>query len=209
MHKLLIVVLSLGVMSGCAVGVKHDYSSPRPQLTISKAATLAVGAQDRRPYVLGGNKSPDFVGLSRGGFGNTFDIATQSGAPLADDFSQTIVATLKEKGIQAESVKLAPKAERKEVEAALRKAPGGKGVLVTLKEWKTDTYTHTLLIYDVAVEVLASNGTVLARNNIQGTDNLGGSAVNPPAHSRRAAPEAFRKNLEKLLNDPDVIQAMQ
>lgn len=211
MHKLLpvVLVLSIGALSGCAVGVKHDYASSRPQLEVSKATKLAVGTQDRRPYVLNGKKESNFVGISRGGFGNTFNIATESGTPLADDFSKVIVATLKAKGIQAEFVALMPKSERKDVERVLIKDGNGKGILITLNKWQTDTYTNTLLIYDVTVEVLDKNGAVLAKNIIQGTDNLGGSAFNPPAHSRQATPEAYKKKLEKLLNDPDVIKALE
>lgn len=207
---LISLALSIGVISGCAVGVKHDYASSRPQLEVSKAAKLTVGTQDRRPYILNGDKNPNFVGLSRGGYGNPFNIATESGAPLADDFSRTIVTALKTKGIQAEFVILAPKSERKDVEQALTKDGNSKGVLITLNKWQTDIHQRTLLIYDAMVEVLDRNGTVLAKNSIQGADNLGGGfTFNPPAHSRQVTPEAYRKKLEKLLNDPNVVKALE
>jgi hypothetical protein len=47
--------------------------------------------------------------------------------------------------------------------------------------------------------MIGADGTVLARAARQGKDNLGGSAWNPPAHSRKAVPIAFQSKLEETL----------
>jgi len=46
--------------------------------------------------------------LSRGGFGNPFDVTTQSGRPLASDLSGSIVASLKGKDVDARAIELKP-----------------------------------------------------------------------------------------------------
>lgn len=209
MLRIVTLVTSLAVLSGCAVGVKHDYSSAQPRFEAANTTGLVVGAQDRRPYVLDGNKDPKFAGLSRGGFGNTFDIATQSGAPLADDFAKVIASALKARGIKAETVSLQPGMDRPTVVKNLVSTANGKAILITLNEWKTDTYMHTLLLYDATAEVLAGDGTVLARSAIKGTDNLGGGKFNMVKHSRAATPDAYRKKLEQLLNDPGIVKALR
>jgi hypothetical protein len=65
------------------------------------------------------------------------------------------------------------------------------------------------LHYSVALRVYDRNGNELAVKELQGRDNLGGSAWNPPAHSRGAVPNAYRRKLETLFNDPKVIAALQ
>ena len=99
--------------------------------------------------------------------------------------------------------------DRPTVVKNLVRTASGKAILITLNEWKTDTYANTLLLYDATAEVLGRNGTVLARNAIKGTDNLGGGKFNMAKHSRAVAPDAFRKKLEQLLNDPGIVKALR
>jgi hypothetical protein len=104
-----IALLALLVLGGCAVGNKHQYDAAMPQINASSGGKAGVGAQDRRAYVLNGDKVETFVGLSRGGFGNPFDVKTESGQPLADEFGKAIQRALAGKGVTATAVRLEPK----------------------------------------------------------------------------------------------------
>ena len=68
-----IAFLALLLIGGCAVGVRHQYDSATPQINAASGGKATVAAQDRRAYVLNGDKQENFVGLSRGGYGNPFD----------------------------------------------------------------------------------------------------------------------------------------
>jgi hypothetical protein len=73
---------SLLVLEGCAVGQRYAYSDANlPLARVSSGASIGLGVRDARPYVVSGNKAPTFVGVMRGGFGNPFDVQTQSGQP--------------------------------------------------------------------------------------------------------------------------------
>src|ERR1043165_6626851 len=89
-----IAFLVLLLIGGCAVGVRHQYDSATPQINAASGGKATVAAQDRRAYVLNGDKQENFAGLSRGGFGNPFDVRTESNQPLADDFGRTIQRAL-------------------------------------------------------------------------------------------------------------------
>ena len=80
----------------------------------------------------------------------------------------------------------------------------GKGILVLLQEWKSDTYMGTKLFYDVTVKVFDGSGNLLGQNRINGSEDLGSSVWNPPAHAREAVPEAFRRKIEQLFSDPAI-----
>lgn len=192
------------VLAGCAVGVTHRYDDAVPDFQISaNIKRLALGIHDRRPYVVTREKQESFVGLSRGGFGNPFDINTASGRPLADDMAIAVKAALARRGVDASVVTLSSAVT--EAEASKRvSAGGGKALLVTLHEWKSDTYQSTKLHYDLRVAVVGAGGQILAAKRTNGSEGLGGSFLNPPEHARTAVPVAFRRKFEELLSAPEV-----
>ena len=200
----LLVVLVVAVTAGCAVGNKHGYSAVRPELGVQGNRSVAVAAQDARPYVVSGNKTPDFVGLQRGGFGNPFDVTTESGKPLVDDIAATIASSLERKGFKSTAVKVAPSGTRADVRPLAAQARSERIALVLIREWKSDTYMNTALLYDVTLYVYDNAGNELAVNRITGRDDLGGSAWNPPEHAKGAVPAAFTKKIEELFA-PDAV----
>lgn len=204
MHKIVMACLLAVGLSACAVGNQHDYQSSVPELKAQTTASVDVAAQDKRPYVLNGEKKPNFVGLSRGGFGNPFDVTTVSGKGVADDFRDTVVAALKAKGIRADAVTLTP---NEDVRQLLLSRGKDRGLVFVLNEWKSDTYMNTRLLYNVDLSVFDETGKLITSNRIEGVDDLGGSG-NPPAHAKGAVPVSFRQKLDQLLNDPKVVAAL-
>jgi len=195
--------------SGCAVGVKHDYEQKALELGISTHASVAVGTLDHRPYIVDGNKAPNFVGVSRGGFGNPFDVTTQSGNPLSSDISGSIVASMKEKGVDARVVELKPALSVDQAKLTLQAAGADRSAMITLLEWKADTMMNVGLRYDLTLSVLDKAGMVLTTKQRQGFENLGGSALNPPEVSRVQVPARFRRMMEELFQESDVAKALQ
>ncbi len=209
MKRILVCLLSLS-LGACAVGNQHDYGVV-PQLAMQSAASTAVGVQDRRPYVLDKDKdkAENFAGLSRGGFGNPFNVTTASGNPLATDFGKAVVAALKTKGVDATEVPIAPGQGVTDSHRALLDVGRDRALLLTIREWKSDTYVATALLYDLNATVFDRTGRVLTDSNLAGRDDLGGNAFNPPAHAKEAVPPAFRAKLEMLLNDPKILAALR
>ena len=207
--KRLVVVLAAAMSAGCAVGNKHGYSAVRPELGVQGNRSVAVAAQDARPYVVSGNKTPDFVGLQRGGFGNPFDVLTESGKPLVEDVAATIALSLERKGFKSTAVKVAPSGTRADVLPLAAQTKAERVALLMVREWKSDTYQNTALLYDVTLHVYDNAGNELATNRITGRDNLGGSAWNPPEHAKGAVPIAFTKKLEELFASDAVAKSLR
>jgi hypothetical protein len=206
--QLIVGALILMASSGCAVGNKHQYADATPNLQIENGHATAVSVQDRRPYVLDGDKDPDFVGVQRGGFGNPFDVTTASGKPLAADMSEAVVAALKKKNLTAAAVSVSPDASDAAIKEIIVSASAERLLIIKLLEWKSDTYQNTALIYHVELSILDSEGQLLAEKTAQGRDDLGGAFI-APAHAKSAVPVAFRRIFEGLLNDPKVRAALQ
>lgn len=209
MYKIFAVLLVCFISSGCAVGVTHQYDAADAKFGLQTQSNISVAVHDKRPYVVNGNKPSNFVGVSRGGFGNPFDVTTASSNPLADDFATSIVSAFKADGANASMIRVQPQDSEKKIRSALFAAKSKRFVLLTLSEWKSDTYQNTALIYNVLLRVFDSVGTLLADKHLQGRDNLGGDFINPPSHSRKAVPKAFRQKLKTLFEDSRVAQALR
>ena len=199
------VLLAAAILGGCAFGRTYSYSNTSLNLPVSSGSSVAVAVQDQRPYVVSGNKPERFVGLMRGGFGNPFDVNTQSGGPIAIEMRDAVVSALKNKGIQTTAVAVAPSDPQARVRRLIADTRAGKGVLVTLKEWKSDTMMATSLYYDVTLSVIDPQGNVLAENSIKGSDNLGSLGLSPNA----GIGATFVKKFEILFDDPKVLAALK
>lgn len=196
------------VVSACAVGNEHSYHDAAIQLAISGGGKVAVATHDQRPAIVSGTKNQTFSGLQRGGYGNPFSVTTASGQPLAADMSRSIAAALQSKGFEAEVVDTSPVDSKAEVIENLRQGGAQRLVLLTLREWKSDTYKGTALIYDVVLEVMDPSRP-LGQTQARGEDDLGGSWWNPPGHARSAVPKAFTSRLNALFASPDIERALQ
>lgn len=197
------------LLAGCAVGNKIQYANGKPTIGISGTHAVAVASHDQRPYVVSGDKPVTFVGLQRGGFGNPFNVTTASGGPLADDFSTAIQSALDAKGYSATVVRVTPSESQETVASRLRAAGAERQVWLTLREWKSDTFNSTALIFDVSLRILDGSGAPLADESFSGREDLGGSMLNPPSHAKKAVPDAFRRKLEEWFSNPEIVRALQ
>lgn len=195
--------------NGCAVGNKYAYHDAVAGITARGTKTVSVATYDRRDYVVDGSKTPAFTGTQRGGFGNPFDVSTGSGKALAEDMTAVMSASLAKSGFNAVPVTVLHSDDQAIVMEKLKKSGGESLLLLTLKEWKSDTYTNVGLTYDVTLKVFDRGGSPVAEKSLKGEDNLGGSAWNPPAHARKAVPEAFGKKIEELFNAPEIAGALR
>jgi hypothetical protein len=197
------------VSSGCAAGNTHRYDSVLASLSYQGTRRVAVGTEDQRPYVLNAEKGPQFVGLSRGGYGNPFNVTTTSGKPLADDLTLSLERSLDARGFDAVALTIGLREDDAAVVAKAKETGATRVVVLSLREWKSDTMVNTALIYEAALRVLDASGELLAESKIAGRDDLGGSAMNPPKHAQKAVPIAAQAKLEALLADPAVAEALR
>lgn len=206
--RLRIFVLLVGVLaSGCAVGNRYAYHSVVASPKLSGTGAVSIGTHDQREDVLSGKKSPEFVGVQRGGFGNPFDVKTGDARPLADAMTSAIVSTLARKGFRTRPISVAHGVPPAEARQRLLAVGTDRALLLTLREWKSDTAVRVGLSYDVSLSVLDRTGAVLAEKRVEGRDNLGGVMV--PSQAEEAVSQAFKTKLELLLDDPAVTAALR
>ncbi len=207
----LMVFFTMLFSAGCFSAKNYNYRDIVADIGFSGTASIGVAVHDQRDYVQSGDKRPDFVGLARGGFGNPFSVATLSGRPLADDMNVVIATSLARKGYKAIPVTVSYSNGGSAVLDALKAAGTDRMILLTMNEWKSDLnpYHDVTLFYDMQLVLYDHDGKIRAERKIEGRDSLGGDFWGPAAYARRAAPDAFKKKIEELLNSPDIAKALQ
>ena len=201
------VALSLlsAIMSGCAIGNHYDYQSVRAPLPqASKKCTISVVTVDQRADVLKASVQDNYVGMTRGGYGNPFRVYTKSGAPLSEDLTRAIVSSLNSSGYQATAVTVNPVTNEASAKAQLLAASTDRHILVTINKWESDTLINTDLNTDINVQVYDHSGKQLANESFSASKGLGGNFFDPIIHARKSILSETSSILTQAFTSPKI-----
>lgn len=203
------VCCAISVQLGCVVNRKFHYHDIPLNVGYSGTRTVGVAVHDQRPLIQSGEKLPTYTGTVRGGFGNPFDAWTESGRPLSEDFMASICESLKKRGFATFPVSVNFKDSQQSAKEKLLAANGDRFIMVTVKEWYSESYVNVSLYFDVTLQVLDKRGAALAEASAKGEDGLGGSGWDPAGYAYDHLPDYFKKKFEQLLNDQKVMAALK
>ncbi|MEO7741403.1 MAG: hypothetical protein ABIR98_00520 [Usitatibacter sp.] len=200
------VAIAAALLGGCAAGGTYNYAEmPVAMQGVSTAGTVAIAVHDTRPYVVSGSKPPSFVGLMRGGYGNPFDVNTQSGGTLAVEMRDALAKALRARGATPIPVVVTHEDSARAARERLMATKAQRSLLLTLREWKTDTMLSTDFHYDTTVAVYDQAGNQLAHHSLKGMDPLGGLGLSPKEGISRAT----ARKLDALFDDSRVAGALR
>jgi len=189
-------------LSACAVGNQYDYNTQALDFDVKSTQKVGVAVVDQRAYVVLGEKTPDFVGLQRAGFGNPFDVTTKSGKPLADDMAKVIANSLQRNNVDAIVLKTKPTVDAMAAKKSLKMLKSTRLLIVYLSKLKSDTYLNPEFNYDVKAEVVDDKGSILAENKIAEFQALQGDPF-------EVVPAAYKKMLNQLVGDKKILDALK
>lgn len=175
-------------------------------MVIEKDIPLLIIAHDIRSYVLSGNKSPSFVGLTRSLYGIPYPTTTKSGKALADDFTGLILNGMSLKGYSVSTTHIAATDKDEEIYSIIKSYTHESGVtmLFSIREWKTDVHFTASLHYDVKLEIVDKSGKVRATSTQKGVDAL----RKEQRLERLNLATAFKDIISELISEPDVLVAI-
>jgi len=204
--RVVAVLLAAAVLGGCVVGKNFDYTGGHIALLPGRSDTpAAVAVLDQRSYIVSRDKHENFVGLSRDGYGIPFNVTTRSGAPMAADMATAMARALEANGQPAAAIVVPVTGGTEGAKSALMSTGAERLMLLTLKEWKTDTMTRTGLWFDVTLDVFDARGELLASRHISGKEVAGGSIVSAEKDAQRL----FGEKIGELLDNRDVASALK
>ena len=186
---LLLAVLPTTAFSQSAFGQQGDFRASWPSIDLWTDYVVLVAVSDQRPYVINGDKTPDFIGLNRSMIGIPYDVLTASRASLAMDLEEAVTNGLLNSGVIA-TAQSDNGEEESEVYAANRK------LLLALVEWKGDTYKDTTLHYDFTVAIYDGKDQLIAQRRFVGK------------RTDTSSVDAARKVLTEAISSVEIIRAL-
>jgi hypothetical protein len=202
------IALCLPALAGCAIGRQHDYRVRLPP-PLEGSGRIAIAVHDQRPDVVSGSEAADYVGVSRSGYGIPFDVVTDSGLPLSEDWAAAVASAMRRGGFRPVVVHTTPQQSRADVIRRLHATRASAMMLFVVYRWHADTFMDVSLHHDVVLAVTGPNGALLGHARSTGEEDLGGDAFNAYGHASEAVPLAFKRKVEWLLGDRRVIKALE
>jgi hypothetical protein len=200
----LMTILAAASLSGCAIGNKFDIRQAKA-VAPQGNSSVAVGAVDEREYLKRGEIEPEYVGMTRGGYGNPYRVKTATKQPFAQEAAQVVADSL---GGRVRGA-VRSYSTREAALHALRSTGAQRLTLLRVKSWESDTLINTSVNVDLVLEVYNSAGKLLASSSDTAYRDLGGNIASPPMHARKVVIAELGRSLTNLMEQPAVANALR
>lgn len=181
---------------------KANFTDVWPTIEYETDSTVAVGVHDQRSYVINGEKSPTYAGTVRGWVGNPWNVHTESNKPLSNDIAIAVVSGFMHVGTQAKTVTIPFSDDHQAALEKLKHLGTKKMVIITLREWRSDSGRSTGFFIDAILQVYDGEGNELAKSTVSHKNMESGDGTVESIY------RAARLYLSMLLNDPTVKAAL-
>jgi hypothetical protein len=206
LKKLLLLCLLIPLPAfavGTVVGKKVNYVDDHAKVNYAGQGSIVVITRDERPYVLAGDKKPQFVGVMRGGFGIPFDVLNLSGNPVADDFSTSLATALKSAGFDATvDIPQAGETAEQSIARVAAKSPSHI-IVVRLRNLRTDGYASMIWYEEANFSLYDHAGTLKHSIDTNLRTEIGSLTRKWKTLTDRMMAE-YNQSLESWVNDAKV-----
>lgn len=209
-------LLAFAIMAGvssCAVGRKLSFENKdlAPGFTTTKTATVVF--QDQRPDVLAGKEKPSFCGHSNSSAQISYNIQTESGKPLADEFAGSMVASYNRAGAAADRLTADLTTQKEEIIRQFQAGNKERLLFFTIHKWEsraTPLFSKIRyeVIYNLELNVYSKAGELLASASTQDilVDEHG--AATSMKQMQEMADDVLKQQVAKMLNKEGVKQSL-
>ncbi|HLO81067.1 MAG TPA: hypothetical protein VK166_08920 [Chitinophagaceae bacterium] len=176
----------------------------------STAKAMIVGFQDNRAYVLDRKQLPSFCGQMKSTAQIPYNIQTQSGKPLAVEFTNSVVGSLAKLGIKAQPMTIGLNTQQDSILAQFNRTDAERLVYFNIKQWESNMTPRVVDIrYDVTWELIISvydrMGNLLAtKSTVDRMTTEEPQLAGSQKFLQQTADKVFVAQVKALLNDPGV-----
>ena len=160
-------------------------------------AVVAVWVDDDRPFVKSGRKPPSYLGFYLGGTGINFDVTTENGEALAAVLQRDVMIELQALGFEPVPLE-----------------HSGRTLMLSILDWRYEPRPEFLRLnvffwYEVIVQVLDSDGRVLARHVVGDQLFIEGDSSSSAHTMEREMPRIYSAFIHKLVREtPEIREAL-
>jgi hypothetical protein len=181
LRKTLFFVASAFMLEGCVAGQSIALPYEAEKVESQQSISVAVDVEDRRPFILDGHKDPNYIGHYRAGFGNPWDVTTESKKALADILQEDLVQELDALGFSSGA------------------ASASRSLLIEIQDFNFNAYVNGEFWYKLNVVVFDENREQLASSKLGNNVVIEGSAWSGPKKAMEKEVPAFYALMVKAI----------
>jgi len=171
-----------------------NFRNAIPKINYSGTRKVAITVIDKRKYVDSGKTKAAYVGYVRPyAWKPTEDMTTTDNLPLSDVLTSCISLSLKNAGFEVNDLSNKP----------------DRALVLIIEEWMSDAGYNIGFTYNLVLRVMDKNGVLISLKAINGIDDLGSAKGMLLVQSKLLVPDAAKKRLADLFNNPDVKRSLQ
>lgn len=163
-----VMMFMIFLIGGCRGG-RYDLTKSQLKPDFNGSGRVAIGVQDRRPFVLDGMKPATFIGIHRNGVGVPRDVGTRSGKPLAEDIATIVASSLGATGFEGTKFLIAPDDNLESSLNKLESSAYDKIIVLSLEQFRSDSWAEVELQWAITMRVYNGLGKLLAEKDSTGT----------------------------------------
>jgi hypothetical protein len=202
----LVGILSLILLSSCAVNQKVKYDGLELNLSEIKTKNIDLALLDHREAVIDGSRKPDFVGYMVSGAGIHWPIGTLSKNNLMDDLSYNIVNSLNKYDVKVTNVITKWQDDEQTIKSKLLDLNGDIKIFLVFDELHTNGYGIQFLYYKINMFIYNKSGERLKYKLIEGKEKLGGNVAFGPGSYKTYMPKSMSKLFEDIFSDKEILE---
>ena len=171
-----------------------NFRNAIPKINYTGTRKITITVLDKRKYVVSGKTKAAYVGYVRPyAWKPTEDMTTADNLPLSDVLTQCISLSFKSAGFKVND--LSNKSDR--------------SLVLIIEEWMSDAGYNIGFTYNLVLQVMDENGVLISSKAINGIDDLGSAKGMLLVQSKLLVPDAAKKRLGDLFNDPAIQKVLQ
>ena len=188
LRKALFLTAGAIMLEGCVAGQSIALPYEAEKIGTQQAIGVVVDVEDRRPFVLEGSKDPNYIGHYRAGFGNPWDVTTESKKALADILQEDLVQELDALGFSSGA------------------ASPNRSLLIEIQDFNFNAYANGEFWYELDVAVFDENREQLASSNLVDNVIIEGSAWSGPKKAmEKEIPLLYALMLKAIIRENDEV----
>ncbi len=214
LNMILLATAVAVVSSSCSVGRKLSFENTSAGPGYQTSRTALVVFQDRRPDVLSGKEKPSFCGHNNSTVQISYNIQTENGNPLADEFATAVSNAYNKSGASANVLKVNMNAEADSILQSFRSGSADRLLFFTINKWEsraapTFTTIRYEVIYQLVLNVYGKGGELLATNSTQDIVSKEEGIATSMKKMQEMADNVFREQVTFLFNSGVVKNSLQ
>jgi len=176
------------MLQGCVAGQSIALSYEAEKVGHQRVIAVVVDVEDHRPFVREGDKHPNYIGHYRAGFGNPWDVTTESDKALAQIMQEDLEQELDALGFGAGS------------------ASFNRSLLVEIQDFNFNAYVDGEFWYELDITVLDENRDQLALSKLEDRVTIEGSFWTGPKEAmEKEIPKLYALMLKAIIRENDEI----